>query len=75
MHKITLKIQEVIAFIKWLTDKQISGKRAVWNLGYIDIFGPLEQLSPQLQILSKFSNVYTMRSGTIYLLGVETKLD
>jgi hypothetical protein len=47
MHKLTPKIQEVIAFIKWLTDKQIQQKRAkVWNLGYIAIFGPLEQLSP-----------------------------
>jgi hypothetical protein len=73
MHKLTLKIQEVIAFTKWLTDKQISAKRAVWNLGYIAIFGPLEQLSPKLQILLKFSHMYTMTSGTIYILGVETK--
>jgi hypothetical protein len=51
MHKLTLKIQEVIAFTMWLTDKQISATRAVWNLGYIAMFGPLEQLSPQLQIL------------------------
>jgi hypothetical protein len=51
IHKLTPKIQEVIAFTKWLTDKQISAKRAVWNLGYIAIFGPLEQLSPQPQIL------------------------
>jgi hypothetical protein len=28
MHKLTLKIQEVIAFTKWLTDKQIQQKRA-----------------------------------------------
>ena len=72
MHKLTPKIQEVIAFTKWLTDKQISGKRAVWNLGYIAIFGPLEQFSPQLQILWKFLNLYTMTSGTISILGVET---
>jgi hypothetical protein len=51
MHKLTLKIQEVIAFTKWLTDKQISATRAVWNLGYIVIFGPSERLSPQLKIL------------------------
>jgi hypothetical protein len=57
MHKLTLKIQEVIAFTKWLTDKQISATRAVWNLGYIAIFGPLEQLSPQLQILFKFAHL------------------
>jgi hypothetical protein len=29
MHKLTLKIQEVIAFTKWLTDKQISAKRCL----------------------------------------------
>jgi hypothetical protein len=28
MHKLTLKIQEVIAFTIWLTDKQIQQKRA-----------------------------------------------
>jgi hypothetical protein len=28
MHKLHPKIQEVIAFIKWLTDKQIQQKRA-----------------------------------------------
>jgi hypothetical protein len=50
MHKLTLKIEEVIAFTKWLSDKQISVKQ-VWNLGHIAIFGPLEQLSPQPQIL------------------------
>jgi hypothetical protein len=27
MHKLTPKIQEVIAFTKWLTDKQIQQKR------------------------------------------------
>jgi hypothetical protein len=26
MHKLTPKIQEVIAFTKWVTDKQISAK-------------------------------------------------
>jgi hypothetical protein len=29
MYKLTLKIQEVIAFTKWLTDKQISAKRCL----------------------------------------------
>jgi hypothetical protein len=28
MHKLTPKIQEVMAFTKWLTDKQIQQKRA-----------------------------------------------
>jgi hypothetical protein len=28
MHKLTLKIEEVIAFTKWLSDNQISAKRA-----------------------------------------------
>jgi hypothetical protein len=28
MHKLTPKFQEVIAFTKWLTDKQIQQKRA-----------------------------------------------
>jgi hypothetical protein len=51
MHKLTLNIQEVIAFTKWLSDKQIQRKCAVWNLGCIAIFGPLEQIFPQLQIL------------------------
>jgi hypothetical protein len=44
MHNLNLKIQEVIAFTKWLTDKQISAKRAslesrlhshIWTLGTI----------------------------------------
>jgi hypothetical protein len=29
MHKLTPIIEEVIAFTKWLSDKQISAKRAV----------------------------------------------
>jgi hypothetical protein len=57
MHKLTPKIQEVIAFTKWLTDKQIQQKMCVWNLGYIAIFEPLEQLSPQIQILCKFAHL------------------
>jgi hypothetical protein len=72
MHKLTLKIEEVIAFTKWLSDKQISAKRAVWNLGYIAIFGPLEQISPQLQILCKFVHLWTMTSGINSRLEVET---
>jgi hypothetical protein len=44
----------------------------VWNLGYIAIFEPLEQLFPQLQILCKFAHLYTMSSGTISLLRVGT---
>jgi hypothetical protein len=28
MHKLTPQIEEVIAFTKWLSDKQISAKRA-----------------------------------------------
>jgi hypothetical protein len=51
MHNLTPDIQEVIAFTKWLSDKQIQRKCAVWNLDYIAIFGHLEQLFPQLQIL------------------------
>jgi hypothetical protein len=51
MNKLTLKIQEVIAFTMWLTDKQISENVLVWNLGYITIFGPLKQMCPQLQNL------------------------
>jgi hypothetical protein len=57
MHKLTPNNQEVIAFTKWLTNKQIQQKRAVWNLGYIAIFGPLEQLFPQLQILCNFAHL------------------
>jgi hypothetical protein len=53
----------------WLSDKQIQRKWAVWNLDFIAIFGPLEQLFPQLQILFKFAHMYTMTSGTISLLG------
>jgi hypothetical protein len=68
MHKLTPKIQEVIVFTMWLTDKQIK----VWNLGYIIIFGPLEQLSPQLQILWKFAHMYIMASETNSILEVET---
>jgi hypothetical protein len=72
MHKLTPKIQEVIAFTMWLTDKQIQQKRAVWNVGYKGIFGPLEQLSPQLQILCKFAPLYIMTLGIRSLLGVGT---
>jgi hypothetical protein len=72
MHKQSPKIEEVIAFTMWLSNKQISEKRAVWNLGYIAIFGPLEQMSPQLQILYKFAHLWTMTSGTNSLLEVET---
>jgi hypothetical protein len=57
MHKKSPKIEEVIAFTKWLSDKQISAKLAVWYLGYIVIFGPLEQMSPQFQILCKFAHL------------------
>jgi hypothetical protein len=57
MHNLTRNIQEVMTFTKWLTDKQIQQKRAVWNLGYIAIFGPLEQLYTQLQNLCKFSHM------------------
>jgi hypothetical protein len=55
MHKLSPNIQEVIAFTRWLSDKQTLRKCAVWNLGYIGLFGPLEQLFPQLQILFKFA--------------------
>jgi hypothetical protein len=66
MHKQFPKIEEVITFTNWLSDKQISARgylirfqwlsdkisaREVWNLGYIAIFGLLKQMSPQLQIL------------------------
>jgi hypothetical protein len=57
MHKLTPKIEEVIAFTKWITDKQLSAKRAVWNLGYVVIFGLLKQLSPQLQNLWEFAQL------------------
>jgi hypothetical protein len=33
MHKLTPKIEEVIAFTKWLSDKQISAKRASLESG------------------------------------------
>jgi hypothetical protein len=51
MHKLTPKIQEVIAFTMWLIDKQTVKMCQVWNLGYIVIFGPLEQLFRQIQIV------------------------
>jgi hypothetical protein len=54
MHKLTPKIQEAIAFTNWLSDKQIQQKRAkseIWVT--LAIFGPLEQLFPQLQIFMK----------------------
>jgi hypothetical protein len=54
MHKLTPTIEEVIALTKWLTDKQFSGKLAVWILGCVVIFGLLKQLSPQLKNLCKF---------------------
>jgi hypothetical protein len=72
MHKQSPKFEEVIAFTKWLSDKQILAKRAVWNLGYIAIFGPLGQMSPQLQILCTFSHLWIMISGTNYILEMET---
>jgi hypothetical protein len=66
-------MEEVIAFTMWLSDKQISAKLAVWNLGYIAIFRPLEQMSPKIQILCRFAHLWTMTSGTNSLLEVETK--
>jgi hypothetical protein len=45
-HKVTPNIQEVIAFPNWLSVKQKSAETAVWNLGCIAIFGPLEQMLP-----------------------------
>jgi hypothetical protein len=51
MHKLAPKIQEVIAFTMWLSDKQTAKMCQVWNVGYIAIFGPLEQLFLQIQIL------------------------
>jgi hypothetical protein len=35
MHKLTPKIEEVIAFTKWLTDKQILAKRAKFGIWVI----------------------------------------
>jgi hypothetical protein len=57
MHNLTPKIQEVIAFTRWLSDKQTAKMCQVWNLGYKAIFGPLEQLFTQLQILCKFAHL------------------
>jgi hypothetical protein len=48
MHKLTAKIQEVITFTKWLSDKQTAKMCQVRNLDYIAIFGPMEKLFPQL---------------------------
>jgi hypothetical protein len=42
MHKLTPKIQEVVAFTKWLTEKQIRQKRAhMYNMtfGTISLLG------------------------------------
>jgi hypothetical protein len=72
MHNLTPKIQEVMTSTKWLTDKQVQQKRAVWNLGYIAIFGLLKQLSPQIQNLLKFAHLQIMTSGTTSILEVET---
>jgi hypothetical protein len=41
MHHLTPNIQEVMRSTMWLTDK----------LGYIAIFGPMKEMSPQLQNL------------------------
>jgi hypothetical protein len=51
MHKEIPTIEEVIVLTMWLTDKKFSAKLAVWNLGYVAIFGHLKKLSPQLQNL------------------------
>jgi hypothetical protein len=59
MHKQSPKIEEVIAFTKWLSDKQISAKWAVWNLDYIALFGPFNKCL----LNSKFyANFHTCRS-------------
>jgi hypothetical protein len=72
MHNLNPTIEEVIAFTKWLSDKQISAKRAVWNLGYMATFGLLKQLSPQLQNLWKFAHLYIMTSVINSILEVKT---
>jgi hypothetical protein len=58
MHKLTPKIEEVIAFTKWLSDKQISAKRGLesglhrhlWTLGTI--------VSPAPHFMKIFTLVY-----------------
>jgi hypothetical protein len=45
MHKLTPNIQEVIAFTKWLSDKQIL-RNVLSEVCCIAIFGPLEQMLP-----------------------------
>jgi hypothetical protein len=58
MHKLTPKIEEVIAFTKWLSDKQISAKRGLesglhshlWTLGTI--------VSPAPNFIQIFKLVY-----------------
>jgi hypothetical protein len=57
MHKLTPNIQGVMSFPNWLSIKQNSAETAVWNLGCIAIFEPLEQLLPYLQILCKFAQL------------------
>jgi hypothetical protein len=57
MHKLTLKIQEVIAFTKWLTDKQISAERASLESGlhsHLWTFGTIFYLDPN------FMQIFTL---------------
>jgi hypothetical protein len=57
MHKLTPTIEEVIAFTKWLSDKQISAKRAKSEIWVIQPFWTLETIvSPA----PKFMQIFTL---------------
>jgi hypothetical protein len=56
MHKLTLKIEEVIAFTKWLSDNQISAKRVKSRIWVYSHFWTLETIvSPA----PKFMKIFT----------------
>jgi hypothetical protein len=58
MHKLTPKIQEVIAFTKWLTDKQIQQKRGLKSGLHSHIWTHITIVSPALNFMQICTLVY-----------------
>jgi hypothetical protein len=58
MHKLTPTIEEVIEFIKWLSDKQISAKRGLKSGLYSHLWTLETIVSPAPKFMKIFTFVY-----------------
>jgi hypothetical protein len=61
MHKLTPKIEEVIAFTKWLSDKKISAKRGLKSGLYSHLWTLERNVSPA----PKFMKICTLVDNDI----------